>query len=244
MDLIGYLRVSTERQVREGHGLDAQRTEITRWAQAEGHQIVAWATDEGISGTRGITARQGLYDAITAVEDGQAAGVVMTSLDRLARLLTEQEGILAQVWAKGGRAFALGDGGEVLEDDPDDPMRTAVRQIRGVFAQLERGLIRQRMLKGKREKANSGGYTGGGPALGWQAVGHELVTDEDEQAIRSRVVELRSAGLSLRDTIRSLDDEGCRPKRGGRWHPTTITRIESTTPDLPAPGGGMRRRSG
>jgi hypothetical protein len=38
---------------------------------------------------------------------------------------------------------------EILEDDPEDPMRTAIRQIRCVFAELERGVIRQRM-------ANSG----------------------------------------------------------------------------------------
>ena len=67
--------------------------------------------------------------------------------------MTQQEGVLAQVWASGGRAFSLGDGGEVLEDDPDDPIRTAVRQMRGVFAQLERGLIRQRMARGKKAKA-------------------------------------------------------------------------------------------
>jgi hypothetical protein len=44
--------------------------------------------------------------------------------------------------------FSLGDGSELLEDDPDDPMHIAIRQMRGVFAQLERGLIRQRMAKG------------------------------------------------------------------------------------------------
>jgi hypothetical protein len=45
-------------------------------------------------------------------------GVVFTSADRLARQMTEQEGVLAEVWRAGGRVFSLGDGGEILEDDP------------------------------------------------------------------------------------------------------------------------------
>jgi hypothetical protein len=38
--------------------------------------------------------------------------------------MTEQKGVLAEVWRAGGHVFSLGDGGEVLEDDPDDPMQT------------------------------------------------------------------------------------------------------------------------
>ena len=54
--------------------------------------------------------------------------------------------------------FSFGDGDELLEDDPDDPMRTAIRQMRG-SAQLERGLIRQRMANGRREKKAQGGMS-------------------------------------------------------------------------------------
>ncbi len=60
-----------------------------------------------------------------------------------------QEAILAQAWAAGGRVFAA-DAGEILADDADDPMRIAMRQMMGVFAQLERGMIRARMARGKR----------------------------------------------------------------------------------------------
>jgi DNA invertase Pin-like site-specific DNA recombinase len=137
--------------------------------------------------------------------------------------MTEQEGVLADVWRSGGRVFSLGDGGEVLEDDPDDPMRTAIRQMRGVFAQLERGLIRQRMTKGKREKAAQGGYVGGAPAFGFVAVGGALVKNSDEQRALVRMRELRAQGQSLRAIIEVLEDEGHVPKRG-RWHPTTVAR--------------------
>jgi len=180
--------------------------------------------DEGISGANGIDTRRGLYDAIAAIDDGTAGGIVFTSLDRLARRMTDQEGILARVWAPGGRAFSIGDGGEVLEDDPDDPMRTAVRQMRGVFAQLERGLIRQRMAKGRREKLAAGGYIGGAPAFGLSAEGKALVEDATEQACITRITQLSDDGKSLREIVAILNLEDLKPRRG-QWHPTTVSRV-------------------
>lgn len=224
MKLVAYIRVSTDKQVREGFGLDAQRAEILTWVQAHGHRIVQWCADEGISGANGIATRKGLFDALAAVRDGRAQGIVFTSLDRLARRMTEQEGVLGEVWAADGTVFSLGDGGEVLEDDPDDPMRTAIRQMRGVFAQLERGLIRQRMAKGKREKAAQGGYIGGAPAYGYRAEHGVLVTDVSEATTIERAQGLRNAGLSLRQIASVLAAEGRRPRRGA-WHPTSIARL-------------------
>jgi DNA invertase Pin-like site-specific DNA recombinase len=114
------------------------------------------------------------------------------------------------------------DGGEILEDDPDDPMRTAVRQMRGVFAQLERGLIRQRMAKGRREKRALGGYVAGSPRFGMKAHDKALVVDEDETAAIARIRALRDEGLSLRAIVRQLEADGVPFKRGARWHPTEL----------------------
>jgi len=228
MKLVAYIRVSTENQVREGFGLDAQRAEIVAWAKAEGHRIVQWTGDEGISGANGIDTRQGLYEALLAVQQHRAQGIVFTSLDRLARRMTEQEGILGEVWAADGTVYSLGDGGEVLQDDPDDPMRTAIRQTRGVFAQLERGLIRQRMAKGKREKAAQGGYVGGAPAFGYRAEHGVLAEDSAEQATIERARELRGSGMSLRQVGSALTLENRNPRRGA-WHPTSVARLLKVT---------------
>jgi len=226
MKVVAYTRVSTERQVKEGFGLEAQRSQIRRWAKDHGHRVVQWCADEGVSGANGIDTRVGLYDALAAVKASGAEGLVVTSLDRLARQMTQQEGVLAQVWKSGGRVFSLDDGGEVLEDDPDDPMRTAVRQMRGVFAQLERGLIRQRMAKGKRAKAAEGGYTGGAPPFGFTSDGKgNLRPDPTSQLAVDRMRQLRADGGSLRDIVRALEAEGIQPPRGGNWHPASVARI-------------------
>lgn len=226
MKLVAYTRVSTDKQVREGFGLDAQKSEIRKWAKASGHKIVVWCTDEGISGSNGIDTREGLFDALASIRAGTVDALVVTSLDRLARQMTQQEGCLAEVWKAGKKVFSLGDGGEVLEDDPDDPMRTAIRQMRGVFAQLERGLIRQRMAKGKREKHSQGGYVGGAPPYGFDSDHRgNLVPNTEMQGTIARISELHQASMSLREIIAVLNSEQRRPRNGGTWYPASVARV-------------------
>lgn len=222
VNLVAYLRVSTDRQADEGFGLDVQEASIQRWAAGAGHTIVASFRDEGISGAKDLDDRPGLAAALTSAE--VAEGIVVAKLDRLARSLTVQEAVLAQAWKHGSRVFSA-DVGEVLEDDPDDPMRTFVRQVMGAAAQLERGMIAARLRAGRRMKASKGGYAFGSPRFGRRAEERELVADPVEQAVISRMAELRSEGSSLKVVAATLNLEGLRPKRGDRWHPETVRRV-------------------
>jgi DNA invertase Pin-like site-specific DNA recombinase len=224
MKLVAYLRVSTDRQA-EGLGLDVQARGIQRWARDNGHRIVLVTRDEGVSGSNGVDGRLGLHDALAAVKHGTAQGVVVYRLDRLARKLTVQEATLAKLWDMGATVFAV-DIGEVPRDDPADPMKTAVRQMVGVFAQLERGMIAARLRSGRLLKAERGGYAGfGAPPYGTRSVAGALVVDPDEQEAVDRAFALRSSGASLRTIAETLTSEGYRPKRTARWHPETLRRM-------------------
>lgn len=224
MKLVGYLRVSTRAQVEDGFGLPVQRSAIKKWAKATGDRVVAWHSDEGLSGTKEFFDRPGLTEALQTVHDGTVEGLVISRLDRLARALTVQEAALAHVWRCGGRVFSV-DGGEVLQDDPDDPMRTAMRQMVGVFGQLERAMITKRLRDGRRHKASTGGYAHGAPGLGFVAVDGKLIRDSREQTIVARIIELQQQGASLRDIAIRLEEEEHRPKRSEKWHPETIRRV-------------------
>ena len=59
MDLIGYRRVSTRGQAIDGYGLAAQKTDINRRAKTDGHRIVDWKSDEGLSGTLTVRSDRG-----------------------------------------------------------------------------------------------------------------------------------------------------------------------------------------
>jgi DNA invertase Pin-like site-specific DNA recombinase len=66
------------------------------------------------SGSNGIDSRTGRLDALAAIGDGAASGLVVCRLDRLARSLTVQEGTRSKLWAMGAEVFSV-DLGEVPE---------------------------------------------------------------------------------------------------------------------------------
>jgi DNA invertase Pin-like site-specific DNA recombinase len=130
MKLAAYLRVSADAELERGRGLGVQKKAITRWAKANRHRVAVWTTDEAVSGADAVDTRVGLYDALEALRTGAAGGLVVYDLDCLAKALHVQEAVLGQVWEMGATVFSVEDGGEVPEDDPDDPVRRAMRQMR------------------------------------------------------------------------------------------------------------------
>ena len=222
LQLVVYLRVSTAGQL-DGYGLEAQEKACRRWMKANGHRIVRICTDGGISGKVAEDERPGLSEALSLLADGSADGLLAPNLDRLARELTVQEAALSVVWAYGGRAFTV-DHGEHLADDDDDPMRTFVRQVMGAAAQLERGLIVKRLKSGRRTKAAGGGYAYGAPAYGYQAVNKQLVEDPEEMQVLERMLAWKEEGMGVRGIAARLNEAGVLSKRGGKWHPTTVSR--------------------
>jgi DNA invertase Pin-like site-specific DNA recombinase len=84
--VVGYIRVSTAEQADSGAGLEAQRAAITAEAERRGWQLVHVFEDAGASG-KSLSGRQGLQEALQAVEEGQAQALVVAKLDRLSRSL-------------------------------------------------------------------------------------------------------------------------------------------------------------
>lgn len=219
-----YRRVSTAGQVADGYGLDVQARACRAAARGAGLRIVQTCDDLAVSGALAPQDRPGLACALDALAEGRADILLVARLDRLARELTVQEAALAAVWRMGGRVWTA-DGGEVLADDPDDPMRTAMRQVVGVFAQLDRSNITKRLRDGRRAKLAAGGYAGGAPRLGLRAEGRQLVPEPAEAAVIARVRSLAAEGLPVRAIADRLNAENVPTKRGGRWHATTVARL-------------------
>ena len=225
MRLVASLRVSTARQV-DGLGLDVQELAIRMWAKANGHRIVEVFTDAGLSGSNGLDTRVALADALAAIRDRQADGLIVARLDQLARDLVLQEQLLAEVRRMGGTVCSAAGGEDAyLADDAADPSRKLIRQILGSAAEYERAMIGLRLRAGRAHKAKRGGFAYGSPRYGTRAEGKQLVVDQDEAATVKRIRQLHAAGKSLREIAATLTAEGHRPKRAERWHPQSLARI-------------------
>jgi DNA invertase Pin-like site-specific DNA recombinase len=221
-------RVSTETQAEDGLGLEVQRADMRAWAKAGGHKIVAWRTDEAISGAAELEDRLGLAEALDDVASGAAAGILVKRLDRLARDVILQETIIRDVRKMGGDVYSTSAAeADLLKDDPSDPSRKMIRVILGAVNEYERAMIALRLRSGRALKAQRGGFAYGSPGYGWTAdksAPAGLAPVEAEQRGLDRMRELRAAGESMASIAATLDAEGITPKRGGSWHKMTVKR--------------------
>ena len=221
MNLIGYLRVSTDEQVRNGQGLDIQRQAIVRWASSHNHTIVAWCSDEGITGTR--IDRPGLLEVYELLTE--ADGVVAQADTRYGRTLEVQESFFGKVWSMRKHVFSV-DVGEIREDDPDDPMRTAMRRIRGVMAELEAGLIRKRLSDGRIAARAQGKRMGGPRTYGWQWAGTgRMIPVRSEQDTLYLIKEWREAGITMTGIVNRLNERRIPTTNGAHWSVTQLKRM-------------------
>lgn len=67
-------RVSTEKQVDDGLGVDVQRQAISSWASKKEYRLVGEFTDAGISGSNGLETRAGLGDAFEYLKRRKGRG--------------------------------------------------------------------------------------------------------------------------------------------------------------------------
>src|SRR6266545_1016124 len=85
-----YCRVSSDRQVREGHGLDGQELRCRKYAEYHGYEVAAVFRDEGVSG--GVIDREGMQEMLNFLSArGEEYVVVIDDIKRLARDLNRKQ---------------------------------------------------------------------------------------------------------------------------------------------------------
>jgi DNA invertase Pin-like site-specific DNA recombinase len=167
-----YLRVSKSRQ-----DTDNQRRELEAVAKRSGWHVVRVFEDTGISGAKGRDKRPGLDAMMKAVNAKEFDMVATWSVDRLGRSLTDLLGILQGLHDKGVDLFLHQQG-----LDTSTTAGKAMFQMLGVFAEFERGIIRERVNAGlARAKEN-------GIKLGRRKV---------KPAVEDRILSLRKSGMGM-----------------------------------------------
>ena len=106
---IGYARVSTDEQVREGVSLEVQQARIRAYALAKDLPLGDILVDEGRSGKD--LKRPALQDLLARCDRGEVGHVIVWKLDRLTRrtrhLLTLVEEVFGRSLTSGAPARAI-----------------------------------------------------------------------------------------------------------------------------------------
>lgn len=90
---------------------------------------------------------------------------IVERLDRLAREYMVQEQLLVYLAAKGISIYNAATGENITEAVKSDPMKKAVIQIQGVFAELEKSLLVKRLARARERKRVENGKCEG--KKGW-----------------------------------------------------------------------------
>jgi len=217
MRVVGYIRVSTEEQAREGISLQTQREKIEAWTSAMDGELLSIEEDAGISGKM-IRNREGLQRAIelTCIKN---AVLVVYSLSRLSRSTRDTLSVAEKLGKAGADLVSLSE-----RIDTTTAAGKMVFRMLAVLNEFERDQISERtsaILQHKKSKLEAYSPT----PYGYRREGNKLVSDPEEQEIVHRIRALREEGSSLREIAGQLNQEGIASKHGGRWYASTVRYI-------------------
>ncbi len=202
MQVLGYVRVSTEEQADSRAGLEAQRAAIIAECEHRGWQLVKIIEDAGYSAKD--LKRPGIRAALEELERKGAQGLVVAKLDRLSRSMIDFTAVMAQAQKQGWALVALD-----CAVDTTTPAGEAMANVLATFAQFERRLIGQRTKEALAAKRAQGVRLGRPTTM--------------PEPIRAEIREARGRGLSFPRIAAMLNERGAATAQGGkRWYPSTV----------------------
>ena len=219
MKAIGYIRVSTEEQAKNGISLDMQRAKIEAYAALEDMDLVETVADEGLSGCS-IKGRPGIVKVLEMVKAKHVKAVIVYKLDRLARNTIEALQV-AKLMDRHG--VALHSITEKL--DTKSAMGRFFFTLMASIAEMERGIIGERICAAMARKREKGEACNNNPPYGLHIVEDRLEPHPSEQRVIMRVHELRVQKYTIHRMIQQLSKEGMFNRRGKAFGKTQIHNI-------------------
>jgi DNA invertase Pin-like site-specific DNA recombinase len=214
MRVIGYTRVSTADQARDGWTLTQQRKDIERECERRGWELIEVIEDAGFTGRNDN--RPGLQRALTML--GKRKGhrpdaIIVARLDRLARSLAN---LVEYIDLSRKQKFGI------VALDMDLNTTTAngrlVTRIIASVAEWESEINGERVREGMAEARATRKANGEPVAFGFQP-------QVDEVTVQ-RIVRARRRGDSYGQIARRLDAQRVpTPGGGARWYASTVERI-------------------
>lgn len=216
-----YIRVSTEEQARHGFSLSEQSESCRSRALEIGALEVLEYSDEGVSGAS--LDRPGLSALRDAARSGQFNCLVIRDPDRLSRRLAHQL-LLSEEFEKCGVRL------EFLDFDwKDTPEGRLFYSIKGAVAEYEREKIRERMTRGKRQKAKLGGIPVNFDVYGYSyspKTGVISVLENEALVVRDIFYWYTTEDTSLLGLAGRLNRMGIPTRRrSGCWHRQVVRQI-------------------
>ena len=214
---VSYLRVSGKNQI-QGGGFSRQKESIRRFASSNGYEIVT-SYQESHTGTEAD--RPVFAQMLEELLGNSVRVIIVESMDRLARDLAVQHQILALLIRKDLTLISATTGQDITASMSSDPMLRALVQIQGVFAELEKNLLVQKLSRARAQKRRDEGRCEGRKPFGFRE-GESEVLEHIRQLVRKPKGKPRLGPYQI---ARILNEEGHPSRTGKPWTGPTVKRI-------------------
>ena len=220
MPAVGYIRVSTEDQVKEGISLENQKSKIQTYCELKDLDLIEIIEDAGISAKN--LKRPGVQKVLRLARKKKADAVVVYKLDRIFRSTVDALET-TRMFDKWGVSF------HSIEEtlDTQSAMGRFFFTLTAALAEMERRIIGERTKAALSHKRSRNEKTGGDVPFGYNLTTEGLlVKNETEQTVIRFIRRLNQKGYSLRRICTELENDGHKTKRGNpKWHPQTVATI-------------------
>ena len=192
-----YVRVSTEEQAKEGISIDAQIERCKSFCKARDWKVFRVYTDAGYSA--GTLDRPALKNLIDDTNNKKLTILLVYKIDRFSRKLKDLISILEDLKAKGVNFTSVTE-----QIDTTTAMGEAFFHIIGVFAQLERGMVKERVELAFDKKINAGEILNRAP-MGYTYRNGKLVVNEEEGEKVKEIFNMWAAGIHYKEIAKKFN---------------------------------------
>lgn len=182
-----YVRVSTDEQAQKGISLAAQRDRCRAFCKARGWDVSKVYQDAGFSA--GTTNRPAFKDMLRDAKERQFSAIVVYKVDRFSRRLRDLILLLEEL-----KQYSVNFTSVSEQIDTTTAMGEAFFQIIGVFAQLERGMVKERVELAFDRKISKGHTVNRAP-LGYVYEDRRLIVDPEASKKVRDIFAMRAAGI-------------------------------------------------
>jgi DNA invertase Pin-like site-specific DNA recombinase len=216
MKAVGYLRCSGLGQI-SGDTWDRQSESIRAFA-ADKYTIEREYREEGVPGKTEHEDRPAFKEMVSDLLSNGCRTVIVESMDRLSREYRIQEQLLIYLASKGISLISANTGENITDAMMGDPMRRALVQIQGIFAELDKNMTVAKLSKARKRIRDKGKKCEGKKAFGFHS-------DKPEEKQTLTLMLALSKHYSAAWIALELNKRGIKPRSGKKWHPNSVARI-------------------
>jgi DNA invertase Pin-like site-specific DNA recombinase len=222
IEAYGYLRVSTKGQAKEDkHGYKRQKEAIESFAKRAGIKIIRYF-QEPVSGCKNGDERPAFMELVsTILRDNGVSCIVIEGMDRLARELMVQEQLISYLASKGIDLYSANTGENVTQAIKDDPVKKAMVQMQGVFAELEKSRLVKKLRRAREAVREKEGRCEGRKPYGAME-GEEEVVELIQSLYRKPKGKKR---MSYRKIAEALNARNVKPRNADKWNAMTVYNV-------------------